>query len=163
MASCLPDDGILSGDNTFSARVDGDRISTVFPTAERNEFENSLDPDNPFRSALIAGVHLGTQNVLSLNIISLTDLATGEYELDGTCTNFDNCTLLSYIVTVDGGDNMEFTTGNDSLSTVKVNILEIDYQEDGRIRGTFSGTLFDVDTGDLLTITDGDFDLAFRN
>lgn len=147
--------------NSFSATIGTTAFSSTATTANRNDVDNPLDPSNPYQSVVIAGVALNSQDVITLSIIRPEVPTAGQYSEEGICFDLD-CVFFAYGVTVDG-DNISYSTVEDSTGNLNINVESVEYVEGGVIKGTFSGVLVNAATSETLPVTNGAFEVEFAD
>lgn len=140
--SCSGDgDGGGSSTGSMSAKIDGQSWSTNLVVASVSDF----DIDGSGTALQLLGTKMDqTSFTLSLPVNGLT---VGSHVFSGS----DAEGSLSYI-----NSAFEFYDSAEDQGSFTLNITDIDV-ENGRISGTFSGTLVSFDETQTITITEGKF------
>lgn len=141
VTSCSGDgDGGSASTGSLSATIDGQSWSTNITVASLSSFD--IDGTTTVFQVIATKMD---QTSLTINL-PVEDLTVGSHVYSG----FGAGGSLSYASTSDLYDS------GDDGGTFTINITDIDL-ENGRISGTFSGTLISFGGGQTVTITDGEF------
>jgi len=155
-AGCGDDDASPNNQN-------GSNAGNISFTLDGEDFNSELGVGGFFtdvagvQTFLISGFReLGISDLASINFGFPTDQSVEETTYLFSNMNCDSTTEVCGVVSfIDDG----VTFGSTNGTGVSVTVSSVDFQKGGHIRGTFSGTMTNADTGEDVTLVNGSFDV----
>lgn len=140
---------------TISAKVNGTTISSTLGNAAILDFPEDTE------YFFISGVEeLGNAEsdviYVDFTIPATKTLGEKTYQFqDDDCDEEEICGSIGF-----GGPNNELMGDSDSADgKATIDVTSLDYEKNGHVRGTFSGQYLSDETGELVEVTDGRFNV----
>lgn len=153
MLSCGKDDNTPqdTSDNFLRAKIDG-KLYTC------NDNIIALGTKTPPHTLAISGL-FSTSPASGITLIVNFNQNTNQLQVSssGNCIFQDICHILQ--VNFNEGLNNEelYTSGYDDGTNMNVDFTTLNYAENGQLKGTFSGKLYDDDLQKFVNVTEGEF------
>ena len=108
---------------------------------------------------LISGLETHSNyNILKVGLWRGNTPEIGIYADKGDCLTSVGCAGVYYEV-VENGNTVKDYDSNIALgSEATVNFSVLEFKSKGRVKGTFSGVIFEKDTDERIEVTEGEFD-----
>ncbi len=164
LSTCSKEDDGLNGGlfgttGTITAKIDGKNFSSKLGTATVSDLTNSV------QQVFISGFdQLGTVQSdfveIAIYFPETIDLGTKSYDGTGDSCDFIDqvCVQVGYFAVNNSDTDVSFNSlDDDGNSTVSISSLNL--QSGGRIKGSFSATLVEEDSGEVVSLSNGQFDV----
>jgi hypothetical protein len=166
-SSCLKDPfGNNPFDGNFTARIDGKKFNGATESA-------TLTQTAAIEAFYLGGVDSEGHTLLGENSLLWIILyippggaiEAKEYaysgDLDCDQSLVEICGALTYGTNI-GSSNTDEYSSSDPEGKFTIKFSSIDYRPGGHAKGTFSGTMVHLDTGEKLEVKDGKFDVEIQ-
>ncbi len=147
------DDMILTSNSRLEATIDGQKLVCIPSTV------TATGTEGPYYALVVGGLLDGTTfDGLGVGLDMGTDITGPTYESNGDCNGYNPCHFIQYSLNETQADETYFTSGDDENTRSSINFETLEYEEGGKVKGTFNGIIVNDETGESLTVTNGFFE-----
>lgn len=170
--ACGKEDGIIepvvpANESYISAKFNGN-------------FEKSFEIDASFTK--IGGVHISGDSISLITIIGRTELELGTpfsiillqlilvtpplagevysktAEKCDDLETVEECSIIGFTTTEDKYNDQVYSNAEHIIGNPQIKFDVLEFKIGGRLKGTFSGTIIGKETGEIMEVTEGEFD-----
>ncbi|MEZ4963127.1 MAG: hypothetical protein R2830_25110 [Saprospiraceae bacterium] len=148
-----------NGQTYMSAKLNGDLVKTWSPSGLIMKAEISAQTKDTLYSLLISGIETGSNfNQLKLGLGRGIPPEIGAYTDKGDCMALEGCAGIYYEVVKNGNTVKDYGSNPTLGSAANINFSILEFKSKGRVKGSFSGVIFEKDTDERMEVTEGEFD-----